>query len=213
MNQDNGTRQISQEELQKTLVLNLSDVEEVVRVEKKTSKKPAIMVGIIGLTLLLFGSGFQIITVMKERQEQERLIEQRKSEIVRTNIDCNKTKLKNSTNSDDIYSFTYHFENGKLVSATKVLTVTPSAGKTVSDIKKYRDSFKELMNTLTGYDIRISENDKGFIVTVEIDYKALNILEVDEKQSKNAVTAVDYKLYDLESSIKKDMKKREFNCK
>ena len=40
---------MTQEELQKTQVLNLKDVEEAARFERITSKKPAIIVATIGL--------------------------------------------------------------------------------------------------------------------------------------------------------------------
>ena len=69
---------LSPEELQKTQVLNLKDVEEAVRIEKRTSKKPAIILGIVGITLLLFGSGFQIATALKEKKQEESVVEQRK---------------------------------------------------------------------------------------------------------------------------------------
>ena len=41
--------QITPEELQKTLVLNLKDFEETARIEKITSKKPALTVALIGV--------------------------------------------------------------------------------------------------------------------------------------------------------------------
>ena len=52
--------QMTPEELQRTQVINLKDVEEVVRIEKRTSKKPAIIVAIIGLALVMGGAGTQI---------------------------------------------------------------------------------------------------------------------------------------------------------
>ena len=41
--------QVTPEELQKTLVLNLADFEETARIEKMTSKKPALIVALLGV--------------------------------------------------------------------------------------------------------------------------------------------------------------------
>ena len=215
MNQDN-TRQMTQEELQKTLVLNLKDVEEVVRVEKKHSKKPAILLGVIGLIALLFGSSFQIITIMKEKKEAERMILQRKEpKTVRTHIDCNKTTLNNPTNTDDVYSFSYYFEDGELTSATKVLSVIPTPGNTKGkeDVKKYLDTFKPLMNSIPGYEVSLIESETGFIITVEIDYKELDVTKLNPNQKKHILTNVDYELNDSDKVVLNDMESKKFNCK
>ena len=71
---------ITTEELQKTQVINLKDLEEVARIEKRTSKKPAILLAILGLTFLLLGSGVQIAFSLRDKKEEEKIIEQRKEE-------------------------------------------------------------------------------------------------------------------------------------
>ena len=217
MNQDNQqqTQQMSQEELQQTLVLNLKDVQKVAKIERKTSKKPAIFVAIIGIALLFLGSGVQVVNNMKEKKAQEKMIEKRQDDVVRTSIDCIKTKLNNPTNTDDTYNFTYYFDNNNLTKAVKFLAVTPSLGKenVTEDVKKYKEEFKSLMDSYKGYDIRLIENDKGFSIIVEIDYKVVDPSELSEKQNKNAITAIDYKLGDSEEKVKEDMTKKEFNCK
>ena len=52
MNQTQQTQQsvqVSQEELAKTQVLNLTDVQEIANFEKKTSKRPAVLFAIAGI--------------------------------------------------------------------------------------------------------------------------------------------------------------------
>ena len=59
---------MSQEELQRTQVLNLKDVQETVKYEKLHSKKPAIIVAIIGIVCLSIGSSFAFIQSMSARK-------------------------------------------------------------------------------------------------------------------------------------------------
>ena len=60
---NNNVRQISEEEIKQTLtkeelqqtqVLNLDELEKTIRIEKKTSKKPAILIATIGGIVFLF---------------------------------------------------------------------------------------------------------------------------------------------------------------
>lgn len=217
MNQNNqqNLHQVTPEELQKTLVLNLNDLEKTVIIEKKYSKKPVITIAIIGAIFLLFGSTFQVINIMQEK-ENEKLIEKRKEpETNERHISCTKTVLNNPTNTDDIYSFTYYFKNNKLISETKVLSVIPTPGKEITDEKiyKYKEEIKQKMKSSTGYNVYLTENESGFITTVEIDYERLDVTKLNPNQKNSILTEVDYKINTSEKEIKKDMKKQEFNCK
>ena len=221
MKQDNNKNEIqvqhmSVEELQKTQVLNLSDVENAVKVEKKTSKKPAIFVGIIGLVLLLFGSSFQIMQVLKEKEENQRMIEKREAEKVKkTHINCIKNKLKNTSGTDDIYTYSYYFEDSKLVKEIKILSVEPTPGnpKGKDGVKSYFNTFKPLINSSTGYEVTSKNTDNGFVITTKIDLKELVKEEVKPIQKNNQVTKIDYEKNTFKSLILKEMKKDGYTCK
>ena len=58
------SQQMTQEELQKTQVLNLKDVEEAARFERITSKKPAIIVAAIGVLSIMFGATFGVVQTL-----------------------------------------------------------------------------------------------------------------------------------------------------
>ena len=217
MNQNdmqNQQRQLSPEELQQTQVINLKDLEEVVRFEKRTSKKPAIILGIIGLALLIGGSSFQIATVLKEKREaEEKIIEQRRNQVVEKDyLSCEQTKSANDL--DYKYSFSYDFENQKLVKATKVLSISPTPGKPngAAEVTKYKDEIRKIMKTTDGYESSLTDIDNGFIITTNIDYNELDLEEVKE-QNKNIAISVDYKKNTLKSVITSDMKNKNFICK
>ena len=219
MNQNNMNDQskmnLSPEELQRTQVINLKDVEEAVRIEKRTSKKPAIIFCIMGLVLLAFGSSVQIMTSLKEKKQEERIIEQREEEMAvsKTKINCTQTKL-NSNGVDNVYSFTYYFEDDKLVKEVKMVSSVPTPGKNngATIVKKNKEEFKKYLNNSPGYNIALTETETGFSVTTEIDYKELDATKLNSIQKNSLVTSVDYKDDVLESTIKDDMTKKKFTC-
>ena len=60
---------LTHEELQKTQVLNLKEFSETVRFEKLTSKKPAIILAVIGALLITFGTTFQIAESLSKKAQ------------------------------------------------------------------------------------------------------------------------------------------------
>lgn len=206
---------LSPEELQKTQVLNLKDVEEAVRIEKRTSKKPAIILGIVGITLLLFGSGFQIATALKEKKQEESVVEQRKEVVTvkKTHLSCSQTKF-NVNGVDNVYSFSYYFEDGVLLKETKILTAvpTPSNPKGPEQIKKNREAFKKVLNQSEGYSIDFKETETGYTVTTEIDYNEFDPSKLNPIQKTNVAMSVDYETGTLETTVQDDMTQKKFVC-
>ena len=79
MNQNNNkneknSSQISQEELMKTQVLNLQDVEEAARYEKATSKKPAILVAVIGFFAIFLGTSLPFVNSLMNQKDFLKMI-------------------------------------------------------------------------------------------------------------------------------------------
>lgn len=206
---------ISPEELQRTQVINLKDVQEAVKFEKRTSKKPAIILGIIGITFLLFGSGVQIAASLKEKKEAESIIEQRKEipSVVKSHLSCNKTKLNNN-GVDSVYTFSYDFEDNELVKETKIVSVVPTPGnsKGAEEVKKSKELYKKNLNQKTGYTTELTETETGFTLTTEIDYNDLEETTPNTNQKNDLATSIDYKAKELKENIREDMLKKEFIC-
>ncbi|MBQ6498017.1 MAG: hypothetical protein IJI58_04825 [Bacilli bacterium] len=207
---------ITPEELQETQVLNLKDVQEAVRFEKRTSKKPAIILGIIGIALLLSGTGFQIAMSLKEKKEEEKIVEHRREEdtVKKTYLSCSQTKLNTSNYTDDVYTFSYNFEDDKLIGVTKLLSVIPSPGKKESaeGIKKYKEAMKKYINPTRGYEVMLNDTENGFSITTVIIYDELDIATLDASQKNNIITSIDYESGESRETILEDMTKRNFTC-
>ncbi len=207
---------ITPEELQQTQVLNLKDVQEAVRIEKKTSKKPAIIVGIIGLVLLIGGASFQIAINLKEKKEEEKVIEQRREEnaVVKTYLSCSQTKLSTTNGTDDVYTFSYNFEDDKLVGVTKLLSVIPSPGKknNTDSIKKYKDSFKKYLHSVEGYDVELKDTENGFSIATRVDYDELDPDNLGSTKRDNIAISIDYESGESRDTVLEDMTKKKFVC-
>ena len=181
-------KELSREELQQTQVLNLQEVQKAIHFEKVTSKKPAVLIAIIGIICLLFGGSLQVATSLnlKPTKVQKRVTKQN---IKTTELNCIKTSINNPNGTNTIYNIIYKFENDKLMGFTKEYSISAAIekeeGKRVVEqaIKEY----EELVNETEGYSVTITSTaNTTFTIKVKVDYKKL---EQERKMKKlhNAV--------------------------
>ena len=104
-------KELTPEELQKTQILNLNELQKTIRFEKITSKKPALIVAVLGIFLLIFGATFQIATSLNSNRKVEKRKVEPNPTIVETSLSCVKTTLNNPDGTDTTYSIDYYFEN------------------------------------------------------------------------------------------------------
>ena len=138
-------KELTKEQLQQTQVLNFQEVQKTIHFEKVTSKKPAILIAVIGLISILFGGSLQIATSLnaKPQNVQKREVKQN---VIEKNLSCIKTTLDNPDGTNTIYSITYKFEDDRWVGFTKLYNISATAGKEVGkkSIEKYIDEYKVL---------------------------------------------------------------------
>ena len=132
--QQQQQQQMTQQELQRTQVLNIDELEKTVRFEKISSKKPAIIVAAIGILFLTFGTTFQVASNLKgsskveKRDIAEEVVEKNDVKPATTNLNCNIAATNQADGTDTVYSILYTFEDNKLVGFKKVYTITPTPG-------------------------------------------------------------------------------------
>ncbi len=211
-------RELSKEELQETQVLNLQEVKKAIRFEKITSKKPAIFVAVIGILLLVFGTSFQILTVMKANnskiQKRTTEVPHKKKEYVPTKtLGCTKTTLNNPNNINTTYNIVYSFSEDKLIKVLKKYNVNAvdSKDETKTTIKKILEEYRSLANNREGYTIKIIPSSETAIeIDVDIDYTKLDLTKLNTSQSSKEVTKVDYRFGSTYEEIKKEMLSKGF---
>lgn len=187
-------KELTREELQQTQVLNFQEVQETVKFEKRTSKKPAILVAIVGIIALLFGGSLQVATILSPNKSIQKRDTKQNVQIEEKKINCIKTSLNNPDGTNTIYNIVYSFENDKLVEATKEYNISAIPGKEEGkkSIEQYSKEYEALLNNTPGYKITISSKATTLVVKVVIDYKTLDLTKLKEIQKTKQFTKVDY---------------------
>ena len=213
-------RGLSQEELQRTQVLNLKDVEEAASFERRTSKKPAIIVGIIGIVSILFGGTFSVIQSMNAKQVDEKKVEQRKVEKTpelkqeMSTLTCSTTALGNADGTDIAYTVTYNFKDNKLASFEKINVISQTPGKAngLETIKLYVEAYKPYTVNIDAYNVTITSNETSITSKVVADLEKLDITKVPEYQQTHYSTKIDYYVGTQKEVIYADMTANGYTC-
>ena len=206
---------LTQEELQKTQILNFKDLQKTIKFEKMTSKKPAIILAIIGILLLTFGTTFQIASSLSNNKK----VEERKVEpaptVVEKSLSCVKTTLNDTDGTDKVFNVDYYFENNDLSSIIKVYKYTASANNPNGEntIKTNLDTYQKLLSSTSGYQVNTTSSDtKTLEVKVQVDYHSLDLTTIPQANQENSVTKIEYKRNTDMNTIKNDMVNQGFTC-
>lgn len=214
-------QQLTPEELQKTQVLNLQEVEETIRFEKATTKKPAIIVAIIGILSITIGSSFQVISGLSAKTEEhtiqkKEIVEKPIVEKVETKTLTCTTNLLNQPDGTDIhFTVLYTFEDDKLVSFKKENIIMPTPGVEAGPqrIEQYKIDYQPFLNPKVGYQITMAPKDTtGIIVTVQVDYKTLDVTTLSPIQNNHYSTSLDYPIDTTFEVLQADMLSKGYHC-
>lgn len=224
MNQRNsqGQKQVSgmtQEELQRTQVLNLKDVEEAVRIEKSTSKKPAIIVAALGVFSILFGTAFPAVQTLATRQvnndDTKARVEKKRAVNPDTALNCTYTKLNNTDGTDTILNANFTFNYDKLVKVEKTFTINPTVGNPLgpTTIQAYITGYQPfLAEQIAGYQMSAVPTGGGLIVKSLVDLTVFNPATLPALHQGNIATKVEYQVNTEKEVIYKDLTSQGFNC-
>ena len=242
MNQDNNTqgvrqvtpeeiakvqgtaKQLTQEELQKTQVLNLTDVEKIAKLERFTSKKPAIILAIIGAFFLTFGVTFQIAQNLSAPKTDNNQVQKRKTDNTTTNkkkeqkttLNCQKVDANNPDGTNTTYVVNYEFLDNQLKTITKTFTVDAIENNPQGTItiQSYESNYQAFLNPQTGYQITVVPNatKTQIIATTITDLETLDVTTLNPIQQSHISTSVDYPLNADKSMINTDMTSKGIIC-
>ena len=213
-------QQMTQQELQRTQVLNIDELEKTVRFEKISSKKPAIIVAAIGILFLTFGTTFQVASNLKgsskveKRDIAEEVVEKNDVKPATTNLNCNIAATNQADGTDTVYSILYTFEDNKLVGFKKVYTITPTPGNPLgaATVQNYIIGYQPFLNPIDGYQISVIPTGEGLVVTVEVDYTKLDLTLLNPTQQNHFTTKLDYPLDHPKDTIYTEMIGAGFTC-
>ena len=203
--------QMTPAELQKTQVLNLKEVEDTVRYEKISSKKPAIFVAILGILSIALGTTFQIATTVRSKP---RNVEKRDTtpEVVekdpKSTLVCDQTIHGNLDGTDTSFIIEYNFEDDKLIGTTKTfhVSVTPGSTTGAAAVQNYLLAYQSYLNPMEGYSITLKPLVNELEVVTIIDYLKMDITQLNPQQQTHPSTSVAYPVDTPKEKIMEDMK-------
>ena len=209
------------EELQRTQVLNLKDVEETVKYEKSISKKPAMIIAIIGAIFLTLGSTLQIAKTMKKSVEpkvEKREISKEKEiqTVAPVILECQNIQMNNPDGTNITFTIDYTFNNYKLTNFTKKYSIAAVEGNQVGlqTIQQYIVGYRDFMNPVNGYTISVTPNETQTILTalVSADLEKIDMTTFPEMQKNHISTSIDYQKDTAFLTIQSDMSSKGFTC-
>ncbi len=214
---------LAKEELTRTQVLNLSELERVARYEKRVSKKPAIFLAVLGIMCITFGASYNSLTAFiddaKNPQSATGIYQGREEEDYSKPIEtlsCQYTNLGSVEGMDTTVNMTLIFNNGKLNSYTKVMSVKPTLGKEAFAVPNISNLFAAYQGfeilTIPGYKILSTLKDNGFETVVSLELKELDTTQLNIYHQSNVVTKAEFSLNDSKEDVLKTAKDLDYFC-
>lgn len=215
MRKSNSKQNMSQEELLKTQVLNLNDLEKVASFEKKNSKKPALILAIIGIFSIMTGITYPYITTtlsgektvnnnsgtMTDNSENNNIA----SKIQEETLNCTYTQVGNQDGTDTAIAINFIFNEHKLQSYTKIINIIPTLGSTTGSvtIQNLLPAYQALeLTPLTGYKITTVQTETGGMQsTINVDLSTLDKTTLTPAHIGNSFANVEYELNTEKTAI------------
>lgn len=195
MNQDTRSKiekqQLSEEELQRTQVLNLEDFRSVARIEKIGSKKPAIIVAMIGVFSILLGTAFpayQSYSARKEAEKNGEMVSARRDENAKEErqLLCIAESVTAELKIKERIETTYIFEEDELKSLKKVYYLSKiNKDEEVPFFAVYKNAVPPFLIQINGYSTTIKETDDTIINTTKIDFDSVDLNAIPKNSIDN----------------------------
>ncbi len=225
MNQNNQqlqqSNQVSQEELAKTQVLNLNDVQAIAKFERKTSKRPAIMLAIAGLLSITVGLAYpSMMTALdgepkpniSNRVEEEPPVEK----VVEKMTSCSFVSPENpdGTSGKAVYNLIFN-ENDELQHFTMTFSLNALPGNVNGQtaVQKYYTTYKKLDDIpIDGYTITTTTSGTGMSSTASIDLTRLNKANLTADHTANYFASVPFNLGDSKETVTQQLAASNYIC-
>lgn len=220
MNQQQGqqqlqSQQMTREELTKTQVLNLQELERVAKFERKTSKRPAVLFAIAGILSLTLGLSYNNImmavdsidfTNPAENTYRVDLDSQYDSAtpVPTKKVTCTLLQPTQVDGTDKSTTYELFFSEQKLQTYVKTLTVAPTVGNPngALAVQNILTTYQQLASSeVAGYKLTPETDNQSTKISVTIDLQDLDRGQLTYSHAANSFTNVEYNLDADEATI------------
>ena len=184
-------RMVSQEELAKTQVLNLTDVQEIAKFERKVSKRPALLFAFAGILAISLGFAYpNIMTAIDSMPStvSSSLVDNIEDSSLKVNPNLGSCLYTSSLSEDGTQgntTYNLRFQDGLLQSYTKVLLLNQIQEAGLITINNIYNTYKPLDTLqINGYQVSTTYTDTGISVVTTIDLTQLDktLLPIETQQ-------------------------------
>lgn len=210
-------QQMSEEELQRTQVLNFDTFKQVARYEKVSSKKPAIIVALLGVLAIVIGGTYPIVqSQMAKKDETKSTVQTRKNDdkLKASELICNQVLPQSVNGINQTMVIKYNFIDNKLTSFTKEFTfiISPDSIPATTALQGFISALPPYLVQKDGYSVAVKQIENGIVTTTSVDYRTVDINSLPEINQNNAYFNVVYLADTNMESIKTDMTTNNYTC-
>lgn len=226
--------EIEREELTKTQVLNLQELEQVANYERKTSKKPVAWLASIGMFAIALGIFYPSMTSMlsqsvantKEENVKIEPQEQKKVTTASSSVNeliCSLTQPNVTDGTVSTITFAFHFKNGIISDYTKSIDIKTEGTATTTPLSiiALDTSLTNLMQTpLVGYALEkkpiasMTANvvDK-YQALLAVDFATFNKSSLTVLHTSNYFATVEFEATDTKDMVQQKVIMDGYTCK
>ena len=221
------------EELTRTQVLNIQELENAAKYEKRTSKKPAVFFAVLGLLSISLGVSYPGIQSMMDDQstKKDNVTEQRKEEekevstasTIQNTLTCSINQMNEAEATTTVTNYTFNFsETNTLASYEKTATisVTTPVSATPASIVSLDTSLANLKQTvIAGYTLETTPTASttpnvvdGYTAKLTVDFASFNPQTLTALHTSNVFANVEFSNQDTKDTITTRLTQQGFTC-
>lgn len=209
-----------QENLTKTQVLNLNDVEKSVK-NNKDNKKTVMIIAFVGVFAIIAGLISQFVfsgsSEEDNKPKQNNNVADKNDGKSQKNstLVCSLEQIGNADGTDTTTSLSFVFNEGKLQNYSKTLAVNPTAGNEngALSVQYLFTNYKQYETIpINGYTIITEQNGTGIQSSVNIDLTVLDKNTLTDAHIQNGFTNVEFNLDEEKEMIKDNLVGLGYSC-
>lgn len=221
MNQGQQIYQVTQEDLAKTQVLNLEDVQEIAKFERSTSKRPAILFAIAGILAITLGTTYPNIMAAIDNMPStvsssivEEVNEKEDEKIIGETGTCLYTSGLNADGTQGTIEYNFVFKDNLLQSYTKTLVLNKAQEAGLTTINYLYGLYQPLNTYQTpGYQIFTNYTETGIKIVMKADLTKLDKTQITPAMAASFYSNVEYSLGDTKEAIYAHLTPSNYVCK
>jgi len=209
-------KRMAREELTRTQVLNLNDFEKITKYEKSISKKPAVLLAIIGVLFITSGFTYpSIIMALKDRQ----VVNANAKKIVADNFSKKEIievcTYQEVSDENELYDLDLNltFVNNKLKKYVKVISIISNKEKVETINSLYQKYRTYSLAVPEGYTISTNLYDNKLEMKMSVDLAVLDKTKLSVDILNDNIINVEFNYQSDRDDVMNSIKSLGYSCK